>query len=150
MADLTFYTSRHQGENIDDVVEKVENFYNNSEEKNIIIPVENGGTGNKDGAKGLANLFAAGATILTKGASGQYGTELPSNPKEGQLFFQQADDLATLEETAGLLYPINSVYFTTANLDNTGPSFGSTTFSWSKIGSFTINSTTIYAWKRTA
>lgn len=147
MADLTFYTSKHQGQNIDDVVEKVEKFYNNSEEKNIIIPVKNGGTGNADGAKGLANLFKEGSTVLS---SYQYGTELPSSPKEGQLFFQQADDLATLEETAKLLYPVNSVYFTTTNLDAAGPSFGNTTFSWSKIGSFTINSTTIYAWKRTA
>lgn len=48
------------------------------------VPPEKGGTGASDGAEGLKNLFAAGATILS---SHQYGSTLPSGGSEGQLFF---------------------------------------------------------------
>lgn len=47
-------------------------------------PMENGGTGSDDGAEGLANLFAAGATVLS---TNQYGNELPEPGKPGRIFF---------------------------------------------------------------
>lgn len=52
-----------------------------------IIPMSKGGTGATDGATGLANLFAAGNTVLS---SYQYGAELPANPAVGQLYFEEA------------------------------------------------------------
>lgn len=52
-----------------------------------IIPMSMGGTGATDGATGLANLFAAGNTVLS---SYQYGAELPANPAVGQLYFEEA------------------------------------------------------------
>lgn len=48
------------------------------------VPLTKGGTGAANGATGLKNLFAAGSTIIS---SKQYGTTLPTNPTEGQLFF---------------------------------------------------------------
>lgn len=148
MAELTFYTSKYQGEEVDRVVEQIQAVTSEST-NDIVIPMIKGGTGNNDGAIGLSNLFGAGPTIIS---GYQYGTDLPSNPSEGQLFFQQANDLATFSETAKLLYPVGSVFFTTANLDETsGPNLGnSVVFTWTKIGSFSISSTTVYAWQRTA
>lgn len=52
-----------------------------------IIPMSMGGTEATDGATGLANLFAAGDTVLS---SYQYGAELPENAVTGQMFFQEA------------------------------------------------------------
>ena len=49
-----------------------------------VVPVTMGGTGSESGATGLANLFAAGPTILS---ANQYGSYFPSNPVDGQLFF---------------------------------------------------------------
>ena len=152
MAELTFYTSKYQGEEVDKAIEQIQeiNFpKDGSSSPKIIVPIANGGTGTEDGAKGLENLFAAGSTILS---GYQYGTDLPSNPKEGQLFFQQANDLATFSEAAKLLYPVGAVFFTISNLDETnGPNFGDNViFTWVKIGNFSINNTTIYAWRRTA
>lgn len=52
------------------------------------IPMNRGGTGATQGATGLKNLFAAGATELSPY---QYGDTLPENPVEGQLFFLLID-----------------------------------------------------------
>lgn len=54
--------------------------------ENDIIPIENGGTNSADGAAGLANLFAAGATILSPN---QYGDELPPAGTVGRIFFKR-------------------------------------------------------------
>jgi hypothetical protein len=42
-----------------------------------------GGTEATDGATGLANLFAAGGTVLS---SNQYGASFPEAPVHGQFF----------------------------------------------------------------
>lgn len=52
------------------------------------LTVAKGGTGSSNGATGLKNLFAAGATILS---SHQYGSTLPSSGTAGQLFFLLAE-----------------------------------------------------------
>lgn len=49
-----------------------------------IIPIEKGGTGAENGQDGLKNLLASGAMILS---ANQYGTDFPSNPVKGQVFF---------------------------------------------------------------
>lgn len=49
-----------------------------------VVPVENGGTGADNGAEGLTNLFAAGATVLT---ANQYGDTLPEPGIPGRIFF---------------------------------------------------------------
>lgn len=49
-----------------------------------ITPVANGGTGSDNGATGLANLLASGATVLS---SNQYGNELPEPGIPGRIFF---------------------------------------------------------------
>ena len=58
--------------------------------KTDIIPIENGGTNSADGATGLANLFASGATILS---SNQYGDELPEAGIIGRIFFKRLTDI---------------------------------------------------------
>ena len=50
------------------------------------LSVARGGTGAADGATGLANLFAAGNTVLS---SYQYGTNLPAEAAVGQMFFKE-------------------------------------------------------------
>lgn len=66
----------------------VENLLNEKFDKpeNNIVPIENGGTNSADGAVGLANLFAAGATILSPN---QYGDELPPAGTVGRIFFKR-------------------------------------------------------------
>lgn len=54
--------------------------------ENNIIPIANGGTNSADGAVGLANLFEAGATVLS---SNQYGDELPEAGTVGRIFFKR-------------------------------------------------------------
>ena len=54
--------------------------------ENDVMPIENGGTNSSDGAEGLANLFAAGETILS---SFQYGDELPPAGTKGRIFFKR-------------------------------------------------------------
>lgn len=49
-------------------------------------PIESGGTGSDNGAEGLANLFAAGITVLS---SNQYGTSLPAAGTKGRIFFKK-------------------------------------------------------------
>ena len=58
--------------------------------ENDIIPIENGGTNSADGAIGLANLFGAGATVLS---SYQYGDELPAAGIKGRIFFKRLTDI---------------------------------------------------------
>ena len=48
------------------------------------LPLANGGTNASDGATGLKNLFAAGATVLS---SYQYGNSLPAAGTPGRIFF---------------------------------------------------------------
>lgn len=54
--------------------------------ENNIVPIENGGTNSNDGATGLANLFAAGITVLS---ANQYGDELPEPGTPGRIFFKR-------------------------------------------------------------
>lgn len=54
--------------------------------ENNIIPIANGGIGSSEGEVGLANLFAAGDTILS---SYQYGDELPAAGVPGRIFFKR-------------------------------------------------------------
>lgn len=54
--------------------------------ENNIVPIENGGTNSSNGATGLANLFASGATVLS---SFQYGDTLPSAGTKGRIFFKR-------------------------------------------------------------
>lgn len=54
-----------------------------------IIPTTNGGTNATDGATGLKNLFASGATVLS---SHQYGDELPSAGTKGRIFFKKLSE----------------------------------------------------------
>ena len=58
--------------------------------ENNIVAIENGGIGSSDGATGLANLFAAGATVLS---SNQYGDELPEAGTAGRIFFKRLTDI---------------------------------------------------------
>lgn len=48
--------------------------------------IEKGGTGSSNGATGLKNLFAAGATVLS---AYQYGDTLPSAGTPGRIFFKK-------------------------------------------------------------
>ena len=69
-----------------------------------IVPLTNGGTGATDGATGLKNLFAAGATVLS---SNQYGDTLPDASTVGQLFFKKGESVAkpvTMDGTDGRTY----------------------------------------------
>ena len=50
------------------------------------VPINKGGTGATDGSAGLANLLAAGNTILS---TYQYGDELPDPGVAGRLFFKK-------------------------------------------------------------
>lgn len=50
------------------------------------VPITKGGTGATDGATALANMFAAGSTVLS---ANQYGTDLPSDAPAGKLFFKK-------------------------------------------------------------
>lgn len=54
-----------------------------------ITPIANGGTNSDNGATGLANLFAAGATVLS---SHQYGDELPEAGTVGRIFFKKLSE----------------------------------------------------------
>ena len=55
-------------------------------ELDSVVPMELGGTGAEDGAEGLANLFAAGPTVLS---AEQYGDELPPAGTPGRIFFKR-------------------------------------------------------------
>lgn len=49
-------------------------------------PIESGGTGSNDGAEGLANLFAAGITVLSPY---QFGETLPDPGNPGRIYFKK-------------------------------------------------------------
>lgn len=57
--------------------------------KTDVIPIENGGTNATNGATGLANLFAEGATVLS---SYQYGDTLPAAGTVGRIFFKKLSE----------------------------------------------------------
>lgn len=50
------------------------------------LPIAKGGTNASNGATGLKNLFAAGATVLS---SYQYGDTLPAAGTKGRIFFKR-------------------------------------------------------------
>ncbi len=57
--------------------------------ENNIVPIANGGTNASNGATGLANLFASGATVLS---SHQYGDTLPEAGIVGRIFFKKLSE----------------------------------------------------------
>lgn len=75
-------------ENVKSLEGKVGNLLDAKFDKpeNNIVPIENGGTNSSNGATGLANLFASGATVLS---SFQYGDTLPSAGTKGRIFFKR-------------------------------------------------------------
>ena len=88
----TFETKENVSELIsfseENVMSTVEGLLNTKFDKpeDDIVPIENGGTDASDGAVGLANLFAAGETVLS---SYQYGDELPAAGNAGRIFFKR-------------------------------------------------------------
>ena len=56
---------------------------------NNIIPIANGGTNASNGATGLENLLASGATVLS---SYQYGDTLPAAGTVGRIFFKKLSE----------------------------------------------------------
>ena len=54
--------------------------------ENNIVPITNGGTSASNGATGLKNLFASGATVLS---IHQYGDTLPDAGTVGRIFFKR-------------------------------------------------------------
>ena len=79
-------------ENVKSLEDKLGNLLDAKFDKpaNNIVPIENGGTNAADGATGLANLFASGATVLS---SNQYGDELPAAGTVGRIFFKRLTDI---------------------------------------------------------
>lgn len=71
--------------------ENVESLLNTKFDKpeNNIVPIVNGGTNASDGATGLKNLFAEGATVLS---SYQYGDALPEAGTVGRIFFKKLSE----------------------------------------------------------
>ena len=71
--------------------ENVESLLNEKFDKpeNNIVPIANGGTNASDGATGLKNLFASGATVLS---SHQYGDPLPAAGTVGWIFFKKLSE----------------------------------------------------------
>ena len=53
-----------------------------------MMTMEKGGTNASDGATGLSNLFAAGATVLS---AYQYGDELPEAGIVGRMFYKKVN-----------------------------------------------------------
>lgn len=73
------------------------------------VPISGGGTGASDGATGLANLFAAGETVLS---SYQYGEELPAAGTEGRIFFKKGNFIQSVLQS---VYPVGSMYISTVS-----------------------------------
>lgn len=67
----------------------VETFETKADTEARIIPIANGGTNASDGATGLKNLFASGATVLS---SYQYGDTLPTAGTVGRIFFKKLSE----------------------------------------------------------
>lgn len=57
------------------------------------VTMAQGGTSATNGATGLANLFAAGPTVLS---SNQYGDTLPASGSDGQVFFLSGEGFVAL------------------------------------------------------
>lgn len=78
-------------EDVSDLSESVTNLSNTKFDKpeNNIVPIVNGGTNASNGAVGLANLFAEGATVLS---SYQYGDTLPEAGTVGRIFFKKLSE----------------------------------------------------------
>lgn len=75
-------------ENVKNLGQNITGLLNDKFDKpeNNIVPMSKGGTSSSNGADGLANLFASGATILS---SFQYGDTLPSAGTKGRIFFKR-------------------------------------------------------------
>lgn len=94
------------------------------------VPINKGGTGATDGSTGLANLLAAGDTVLS---AYQYGTALPAAGTLGRVFFKKVTDGETLSggETSNLeplvfTGAVNATYDGTSTTTVNIPSGGST------------------------
>lgn len=94
------------------------------------VPINKGGTGATDGSTGLANLLAAGDTVLS---AYQYGTALPAAGTLGRVFFKKATDGETSSggETSNLeplvfTGAVNATYDGTSTTTVNIPSGGST------------------------
>ena len=59
------------------------------DELSATVPITRGGTNATNGATGLKNLFAAGATVLS---SHQYGDTLPDPGTPGRIFFKKVTE----------------------------------------------------------
>ena len=80
-----------------------------------VLSISKGGTEATDGATGLANLFAAGETVLS---SYQYGTELPTVAQAGQIFFVEDTDVPfTMEKIWENASPTSAFAAQTIELD---------------------------------
>lgn len=77
--------------NVTNLENKIGNLLDTKFDKpeNNIVPIANGGTNASDGATGLANLFAEGATVLS---SHQYGDTLPEAGTVGRIFFKKLSE----------------------------------------------------------
>jgi hypothetical protein len=72
------------------VLRKLNNYVGNADNINIgVLAMEHGGTNANNGADGLANLFAAGETVLS---SYQYGNTLPQPGIPGRIFFKKVSE----------------------------------------------------------
>lgn len=94
------------------------------------VPINKGGTGATDGSTGLANLLAAGDTVLS---AYQYGTALPAAGTLGRVFFKKVTDGETSSggETSNLeplvfTGAVNATYDGTSTTTVNIPSGGST------------------------
>lgn len=78
-------------ENVISLDDKIGNLLDAKFDKpdNNIVPIANGGTDASNGATGLKNLFASGATVLS---SYQYGDALPAAGTVGRIFFKKLSE----------------------------------------------------------
>lgn len=83
------YETKEYIANLEDEFETLLNDKFDKPENNI-VSIANGGTNSANGADGLANLFASGATVLS---SYQYGDELPEAGTVGRIFFKRLTDI---------------------------------------------------------
>lgn len=83
----TYETKEYVSELVTEFNDLLDNKFDKPQ--NNIVPIDNGGTNASDGATGLANLFAAGATVLS---SYQYGDTLPPAGTKGRIFFKRISE----------------------------------------------------------
>ena len=69
------------------------------------VPITKGGTGASNGATGLANLLAAGSTVLS---ANQYGDKLPAAGTPGRIFYKPVN-------IAEVIYPVGAIYISTVS-----------------------------------